>query len=146
MKKIKTSLFALLMLSAVSATLFSGCKKDKEEETVTPTPAPAPTKTELLTGKNWKVTAINCDPAIDWNGNGVMVTNIYAQLSPCGVDDITVFNTSGSYVLDAKFNVQLSLLLLLGLGFLILHKQLLQWMQVPQTVLILQFCSWMPAP
>ncbi|MBK9479206.1 MAG: lipocalin family protein [Bacteroidetes bacterium] len=102
MKKIKTSLFALLMLSAVSATLFSGCKKDKEEETVTPTPAPAPTKTELLTGKNWKVTAINCDPAIDWNGNGVMVTNIYAQLSPCGVDDITVFNTSGSYVLDAK--------------------------------------------
>jgi hypothetical protein len=110
------------MLGALSVTLFSGCKKDKEEETVTPTPAPAPTKTELLTGKSWKVTALTCDPAIDWNANGVMVTNIYAQLSPCSVMILPYSIRTVRMCLMQKFNAQQSQLPPQEPGYLILLK------------------------
>lgn len=75
------------------ALVVTGCKKD-EEAAATTTPTPTPTKTELLTGKNWKITAATIDPAIDWNDNGTLVTDIYAQLAPCEQDDLTKFNTN----------------------------------------------------
>jgi Domain of unknown function (DUF5004) len=79
----------------------SSCKKDKEEETVTPAPTPAPTKTELLTGKNWKLVAATINPAIELSP-GVFVTDWYAQIQPCEQDDIQLYNTNGTYSIDAK--------------------------------------------
>jgi len=80
---IKTIAIACLIVGVTS------CKKDA-------TPTPAPTKTELLTGKNWKVTAFTSNPAIDWTGTGVMVTDIYAQMQACEKDDLFMFNTNGT--------------------------------------------------
>jgi hypothetical protein len=89
----KFILKASLMMGSV-ALMVTSCKKDEEATATTPTTTPAPTKTELLTGKNWKVTAATVDPAIDWNGNGTLVTDVYSQLEPCDQDDLTKFNTN----------------------------------------------------
>ena len=83
-----TFLFGALTLAV------TGCKKEEEAATTSPTTTPAPTKTELLTGKNWKVTAVTSDPAIDWNGSGTMVTDVYSQLDACDQDDLIKFNTN----------------------------------------------------
>jgi hypothetical protein len=83
-----TFLFGALTLAV------TGCKKEEEAATTSPTTTPAPTKTELLTGKNWKVTAATSDPAIDWNGSGTMVTDVYSQIDPCVQDNLTKFNTN----------------------------------------------------
>lgn len=100
MKTKNLSIRLIAGVFALSVLTFSSCKKDKDEEVATPTPTP-PTKTELLTGKNWKETALTVNPAIEVSP-GVFVTDYYAQLQPCGVDDITLFKTNGTYLADAK--------------------------------------------
>jgi Lipocalin-like domain len=57
-----------------------------------------PDKTKVLTGGNWKLTALTSDPAFDWFGT--QVTNIYAQLPACVKDDLTVFKSSGTVNFD----------------------------------------------
>jgi len=89
----KNSILLTLVLIAITAS-FNSCKKDKEEVT---TPK---TKTQLLCGKNWKLTAEICDPAIDWNGSGAVSTNVYNQMQSCEKDDIVIFNTNGTYTND----------------------------------------------
>ena len=95
-----------LTISAISLVLFafviSGCKKDKKE---TPTPTPALTKTQMITAKPWKVTAVTVSPAIDWDGQGTMVTDIYSQMDACEKDDLVKFNTNGSYTLEEGTSV-----------------------------------------
>ena len=83
----------LLVLTVTS------CKKDKKDEP-TPVAATVETKTQLLTGKNWKLTAATSDPAFDWDGSGTMVTNIYAQMASCEKDDLLFFNTNGTLKFD----------------------------------------------
>jgi len=83
----------LLLLVALVFT-FNSCKKDKDE-VVTPK-----TKTQLLCGKNWKITAATVDPAIDWNGSGAVSANLYNQLQTCEKDGINVYNSNGTYTSD----------------------------------------------
>jgi len=75
----------LLIVSLFLATL--SCKKDD-----------APTKTDLLSGKNWILTAETVSPAIDYNGN--LVTDLYAQMDDCDKDDISKFNANGTYTFE----------------------------------------------
>ncbi len=89
----KMTIKTIAMACIAIGITITGCKK-KEEATPTATPTPAPTKKELLIGKNWKVTAQTSNPAIDWNGNGIMVTDIYAQMTACDKDDILIFNSN----------------------------------------------------
>ncbi len=75
----------LLIVSLFIATL--SCKKDEE-----------PTKKELLCGKNWILTAETVSPAI--NFNGILITDLYSQLDDCTKDDISIFNTNGTYTFE----------------------------------------------
>jgi hypothetical protein len=78
MKKLKFSLF----LIAIVAFSMGSCKKDK-------------TVTELLTDSAWKITALSVDPAIDIDGNGTLVKDLYAQYETCDKDDLTIFKAGG---------------------------------------------------
>ena len=85
-----------LIAIALGLTIAS-CKKNTDE---TPTPAVVQTKTQLLTAKNWKITAETISPAYDWNGNGVLVTDIFAQMTPCEKDNLVIFNVNGTVTYD----------------------------------------------
>jgi Lipocalin-like domain len=62
--------------------VFTACKKDKST-------------TELLTsGNGWKITAFTVNPGIPV-GNGVVITDFYAQIEACTKDDITIFKAGG---------------------------------------------------
>lgn len=78
----------LLLLSFLSITLaFSACKKDDSP----------PTKTDLLTGKLWKMSAFTIDPAFplfDGNGNIIGYSNdLLPQMDDCSKDDTYKFST-----------------------------------------------------
>lgn len=75
----------LLIVSLFLATL--SCKKDDP-----------PTKKDLLTGKNWILTAETVSPAIDYNG--ILITDLYAQMDDCDKDDISKFNANGTYTFE----------------------------------------------
>ena len=96
-KQFTIRLFTLIF--ALSVFTFSSCKKKEDEPVIEPTPPP-PTKTELLTGKNWRLTAFICDPPYDFFGTGTPISNVYAQFSPCDKDDILLFKTNNTYVQD----------------------------------------------
>ena len=81
MRKINLLLIVSLFLVTLS------CKKDEE-----------PSKKELLCGKNWILTAETVSPAI--NFNGVLITDLYAQMDGCTKDDISKFNTNGTYTFE----------------------------------------------
>ena len=109
MKTTNTIILAAILI--VGSGIISSCKKETTEPaapvevaptpTLTPTPTPAPaTKTELLTAKKWKITAYTVSPAIDLNGNGTMVSNIYAQMPACEKDDLYIFNVNSSVTAD----------------------------------------------
>lgn len=78
-----------LALFAFVAILFS-CKKDD------------PTKTELLTGKNWKLTAATIDPGLLVVGaSGAHLTNDYTEaLAECQKDNFVTFYTDLKLILD----------------------------------------------
>jgi hypothetical protein len=75
----------LLIVSLFLATL--SCKKDD-----------TPSKKDLLTGKNWILTAETVSPAI--NFNGILITDLYAQMDDCTKDDISKFNADGTYTFE----------------------------------------------
>jgi hypothetical protein len=79
----------LLAITIVCAAGFS-CKKDEKSKT----------KGELLTTGSWHVTAYTVDPALDWDGNGSVETNVYAIMDECIKDDHTTFHSDGSGELD----------------------------------------------
>ena len=85
---IKTIAAACLMLSLT----ITSCKKKDE---ATPTVAThTPTKTELLTGKNWKLTSSIVSPAFFGE------TDLYASMLSCEKDNITIFNSNGTVTDD----------------------------------------------
>jgi Lipocalin-like domain len=55
-------------------------------------------KSDMLVGKNWKMTALVLDPG--YNINGVTVTDFYAQLPACRKDGTTKFLANGTYADD----------------------------------------------
>ncbi len=87
MKKVLYHLSLLLVLTAPLA----GCKKDKDD------PQPAKSRTELLTNKNWRLTAATIDPAIDLFGTGTATTNLFAQYPDCTKDDLSRFENGGVF-------------------------------------------------
>jgi hypothetical protein len=77
----------LLLIVSLFFVTFS-CKKDDS----------APSKKELLSGKNWVLTAETVSPA--FNFNGILITDLYAQMDDCTKDDISKFNADGTYTFE----------------------------------------------
>lgn len=72
-----------------SLLLAVGCWQCKSKEE--PTPAPAPqSRTELLTGKEWRLTAATVNPIYDHFGR--YITDWYSVTGPCLVDDLYRFD------------------------------------------------------
>ena len=90
MKKLLFS--TMLALSLLTTVLFTSCTKDE--------PKKALTKSELLCSAPWKATSLTIDPGIDY-GNGVIVTDLFAQRETCEKDDLIKYNSNGTGVLDA---------------------------------------------
>jgi hypothetical protein len=74
-----------LVLLGVLAGVCWQCKSTRDPD---PTPPViTKTKTELLTGKNWKLTAATINPAYDYFGQQRLITNIYSGLSACQLSE-----------------------------------------------------------
>jgi hypothetical protein len=77
--------FASLFLLTV---FFTGCVKEDHKKD----------PNALLTGKNWIITAETINPPL--NFNGTLITDWYAQRSSCSKDNLTRFETDGTYIYD----------------------------------------------
>jgi hypothetical protein len=75
----------LTFLSLILLALFS-CEDDEKS------------KTELLTGKTWKMTGYTVDPA--YNYFGTLISDIFAQWDACDKDDIYSFKTDKTYTFE----------------------------------------------
>lgn len=73
------------LLGLIFLTITLSCKKD-------------PTRTELLTNKNWKLTACAIDPAL--NVGGTLISDFYAQMAACDKDDIYNYKDNGTMTRD----------------------------------------------
>jgi hypothetical protein len=78
---------SLLLIAALTIIALS-CSKDD-----------AATKKEMLTGKNWILTAETINPGLDFGG-GIIITDIYSQYDQCYKDNIANFTTSGNYTFE----------------------------------------------
>lgn len=78
---------SLILLALAAGFTFTSCSKDDDKA--------AQSKTQMLTGKNWKVTAatvaIDNAPAKDFSG----------QIAACSKDDFTTYATDGKVTFDA---------------------------------------------
>jgi Lipocalin-like domain len=83
--------FALL---AVFAFLLLACNSSTGNDD----DAKGGSKTDMLVGKNWKMTSMVLDPG--YNINGVTVTDYFAQLPACLKDGTTKFVATGTYADD----------------------------------------------
>lgn len=82
---------------AISALLFTNCKKDKKDDPTPSNPNPSgKSKTELLTAHSWKVVSSTANKSVDIDGDGNFSTDIMAQRLPCVNDDIYTFTNSSS--------------------------------------------------
>lgn len=89
MKTISLKTIMLFLLAGSFA--FASCEKDEDTKG---------NKTDMLTEKNWKMVALTSDPAIDWDGNGTLVTNVFNQFDACEKDDFTIFKKNGIVAFD----------------------------------------------
>jgi len=94
----KQTIKKISLATLVICLLLVSCSKKSKDSTPTPTPE---TKTQLLTDKNWKVTAATLDPGLDLSGTGVLITDLYAfemaNGNACQLDNIFNFNINGNY-------------------------------------------------
>ena len=84
----------LYLLPLALGITFAGCKKD------TPTPTPAPTKTELLTNRNWVITAATVSPGLQNPNGGAPITDLFTQFSACDKDDFIRFEAASVFKED----------------------------------------------
>lgn len=77
--------FAYLILAVSILSLVVSCKKDKD-----------PSRTEMLTNGKWKLTAQTISPAIDWDFDGDLDTDLYVIMDACIKDDFAIFRTDGT--------------------------------------------------
>ena len=93
----KQTIKKISLATLVICLLLVSCSKKSKDSTPTPTPE---TKTQLLTGKNWKVTALTVNPGLDF-GTGALITDYYAYAiangEACSLDNILNFNINGNY-------------------------------------------------
>ena len=96
----KQTIFKITLATLVVGLIMVSCTK-KSNSPTSPT-SPTETKTQLLTGKNWKTTALTFNPGIDL-GTGTLITDFYAWAmangDACFLDNILNFNTNGNYSL-----------------------------------------------
>ncbi|PKP18045.1 MAG: hypothetical protein CVU05_14400 [Bacteroidetes bacterium HGW-Bacteroidetes-21] len=83
-----------LLIFLVLTVIFYACRKEPVE---VETDISQKTPTEMLTAHAWKLSAFSVTPAIDWDGNGYMVTDIWTNMNQCKRDDIMRFFNDGSY-------------------------------------------------
>jgi hypothetical protein len=84
-----------LMIAALAFLTVSSCKKE-DEKTTTPTKS----KTELLTAKAWKMTAMTINPGITPVPGGPTITDLFSFLDACEKDNTEKYNTGGTGVTD----------------------------------------------
>ncbi|MHB1277636.1 MAG: DUF5004 domain-containing protein [Bacteroidia bacterium] len=85
----------LLIVGATVLFAFSGCAKDND-----PAPTPKKTNEEILVSGSWKLTALTISPAIDWNSDGNLITDIYSQMDACDKDDFDTYHTNKTFTSD----------------------------------------------
>ena len=94
----KQTIFKITLATLVVGLIMVSCTK-KSNSPTSPT-SPTETKTQLLTGKNWKITALTFNPGLDI-GTGTLITDFYAYSmangEACSLDNILNFNTNGNY-------------------------------------------------
>jgi len=95
MKRKITSALLLFVL----AITFIGCKKEEDKQDGgSSTPTPTASKTELLIGKNWKLTAWTVDPAQEIDA--VLTNDLYSTVQPCDVDNFIRFSADNTMITD----------------------------------------------
>ncbi len=81
---------ALLAISLLTTS----CDSDDEGD------APAPTRSEMLTARNWVITGLNVEPALDVDGDNTQENNLMPYLQACTLDDFQDFNSDNSYTIE----------------------------------------------
>lgn len=79
------------LLIAVSFMAFQSCSEDEPSE-----PVVVKTKTEIISASPWILRSLTINPGIDEEGDGVLVTDLYATGDACDNDDETVYNANGT--------------------------------------------------
>lgn len=87
--------FKTLAVFLLSSMLLFSCSKDDAK-------SGAKSKTDLLTSAPWKMAAYTINPAYDWEGTGVKITDIFATLRACDKDDQFIFKANGEVIEDPK--------------------------------------------
>src|SRR5687768_4887999 len=75
----------LLLVAVAFSFIFTACSKDDDA---------APSKTEMLTGKNWKVSAETVSV------NNGTPNDVYASATACEKDNFISFATDGKFTFD----------------------------------------------
>jgi hypothetical protein len=83
---VKTNPFANSILAVTALLLLTvSCKKD-----------PPQSRKEILTTGKWRTVAQTVSPAIDWDGDGDLDTDLHVITDACIKDDYAIFRTDGS--------------------------------------------------
>ncbi|HBX53343.1 MAG: hypothetical protein A2275_10435 [Bacteroidetes bacterium RIFOXYA12_FULL_35_11] len=86
MKGKKTSgIFIAIIILLIG---LAACKKENK----------VPTKLEIITGNSWKMSAMNCNPAITVSSMPFGVSDIYPFLPECIKDNYTDFYTNSTFI------------------------------------------------
>jgi len=87
----QTKLFLPLLL--VSAVIFiSGCNKDKDDKSLS--------RSDILTIGKWRMTALKMTPPVDYDGDGIVDSDVYAFIEACDKDDYFTFMKDGTLELN----------------------------------------------
>ncbi len=86
----KRNVFKILTVMFLSVVILAAnsCKKDDDEKT----------KTDMLTGKFWKFTSMNINPAIEFNG--LEYSDLFGLMPNCSKDDQVKYNSDGTIIYD----------------------------------------------
>ncbi len=76
------------VLFLLSLFIWLACDTQKEN---------IPDKAGMLANKGWIRTGITVEPAMDWNGNGEALHDVFIQMPECSRDDIEI------YLIDSSF-------------------------------------------
>lgn len=80
-----------LFVLSVGLVVLSACKKESEG---------TPSKTELLTAKNWRLTAYTSTVTVTGSSSSTTTRDMYAPLLTCQKDDFFKFNADKTFVSD----------------------------------------------
>jgi hypothetical protein len=89
------SLRLTLIPCLAAALIFGACDDDKGSG-----PTSATGKAALLTGTKWKNSAHTVLPGVDYEEDGVLVTNIFAVEGACVHDDVMSLTADGKWSTD----------------------------------------------